>query len=145
MVDVSINWSLLAQIINFLILMLALNYFLYKPVKRILGERRSFFQSLEQEADTAKLMIEEGEAKRERHRVEVLSEGAGLLAKFKEEGQAKERELLEKTHGEAGAKIEEARAKLGADVEAARGQLRLDAQVLARTMVEKVLGRELAN
>ena len=143
MVDVSINSSLFIQILNFFILMIALNHFLLKPVVKILGERRAFFQNLEQEGDTAKLMIEEGEAKMERHKVEILSEGASVLGKLKDEGRAQERELLEKTQREANARIEEARANLGAELEAARTQLRSDANVLAKSMVESVLGRKL--
>jgi F-type H+-transporting ATPase subunit b len=143
MVDVSINWTLFFQIINFLILMLALNHFLYKPVRRILSERRVFFEGLEQQAGTAKLLIEEGEAKRDRHRAEVVSEGAALLAKFKDEGRAKERDLIERAHQDSSQRVEAARKSLGAEVEAARIQLGFDSRDLAKSLVEKILGRDL--
>jgi F-type H+-transporting ATPase subunit b len=142
MVDVNINWTVFFHILNFLILMLALNHFLYKPVRRILDERKAFFESLEHSADTAKLLIDEGEAKRDRHRSEVVAEGAALLAKFKDEARERERVILEKTHLDANNRLEEARSRLGSEVEEARAQLRQDAQVLAQSLVERILGRE---
>jgi F-type H+-transporting ATPase subunit b len=142
MVDISINWTLFAQIFNFIILVLALNAFFFKPVRKTLAERRTFFQNLEQEGDTARLMIEEGEARRESHKAEMLVAGAEVLSKCKEEGRAKERELLDKAGHESGERIEAARASLASSLAPLRLQLSKDSEVLAKSMVEMVLGRE---
>jgi F-type H+-transporting ATPase subunit b len=142
MVDISITWTLIAQIVNILLLMVALNFLLYKPVRRILGERQAFFDSLRHVADTAKLRIEEGEATHERHRAEMVAAGSAVLDKFKDEGRGRERDLLAQAHEEGGRLTAEARTRLGGELEAARAQLRLDSESLAREMVGMVLGRD---
>ncbi|MDR1658177.1 MAG: ATP synthase F0 subunit B [Deltaproteobacteria bacterium] len=145
MVDISINWSTPIQIINFLILMLILNAIVYKPLRKILSERNTFFETLRQQADTAKMMIEEGESKQTQQHNEVIGLGSDMLRRFTDEGRSREQELLAETQRESVRRVEEARSRLAQAVTDTRTQLRQEANVLARSLAEKILGRSLAD
>ncbi|MDR2443703.1 MAG: ATP synthase F0 subunit B [Deltaproteobacteria bacterium] len=145
MVDISLNFSLILQIINFLVLTVLLNYLVYKPLRKIISEREALFDSLKHEADTAKLMIEEGESTSAKQRDEVLVEGTGIIKRYTLEGRDKEQAIIAESHHETTLRITEARASLAAAVNEARRDLKSEAESLSRTLVEKILGRSLAS
>ncbi len=47
------DWTVIIQIANFLFLILALNLLLYRPIRRILRERRDKFKAMESAIDGA--------------------------------------------------------------------------------------------
>ena len=56
---VEINWTVLPQIANFLILIFILNIVVYKPIRKILLERRDKFQGLAEGIESAGQMAQE--------------------------------------------------------------------------------------
>ncbi|MDR0355518.1 MAG: ATP synthase F0 subunit B [Deltaproteobacteria bacterium] len=142
MVSMSFDWSVLVQIVNFLILLFVLNKILYKPLNKMMDSRRDLMSSLQCSADVSKEQLAEASAQQERLRVEVLQEGVGVHRTLKEEGQAKELEILAKAQQESAGKLEEARQAIAKDLAAAREQLKLEAEVLADELVDKLLGRD---
>ncbi|MDR1109404.1 MAG: ATP synthase F0 subunit B [Deltaproteobacteria bacterium] len=141
MVNISFDWTVLVQIANFLVLMLALNLILYKPLRRLMDSRRELMETLKGNADVARQQLAEGEAQQERFRGEVLQQGVGLHGRLKEEGQAREQEILSGSQLEAARRLDEARQAMSRAVEAARQDLRAQAQVLANELALKLLGR----
>jgi F-type H+-transporting ATPase subunit b len=127
---------------NFLILMLVLNIIFFNPLRKHMNSRKQLIESLKLNADIAKTYVEEGEAQRERFRVEVLLEGVKFQSDLKEEGRAKETSLLEEAQKQAADRVELARQALTVQVETVRQELRSEAQVLASHLVNKLLGRE---
>jgi F-type H+-transporting ATPase subunit b len=125
--------------------MLILNAIVYKPLRKILSERNTFFETLRQQADTAKMMIEEGESKQTQQHNEVIGLGSDMLRRFTDEGRSREQELLAETQRESVRRVEEARSRLAQAVTDTRTQLRQEANVLARSLAEKILGRSLAD
>jgi len=114
------NWqSLIAQIVNFVILLLVLGLVAYKPVMRMLDERsRKIRESLEQAEmvrqqaaaaeDETKQRI--AEATREGQEIvnRALKTGEELRAKAKEEAQAETDTLLVRARGEIARERDEA-------------------------------------
>jgi F-type H+-transporting ATPase subunit b len=145
MVSIALDWSLFVQIANFLILMLALNFLLYKPLKRSMSERDELFQTLRTHADLAKNELAEGQAVQERHRAEVLEQGSDVQSKFKQQGREKELELLTASQDKVAKRLQEARQELSSQMETVKSQIGQQAQELAGELVEKVLGRKLTN
>jgi len=65
---VEINASLFIQIANFLILIWALNKFLYKPIRQILSQRKSRISGLEGSIQQSEQdMINKDQALKKRH------------------------------------------------------------------------------
>jgi F-type H+-transporting ATPase subunit b len=142
-VSVAIDWTLIAQLITFLVLMFILNRILFRPILAILKERENIYETLKRKAQDARTQLEQGEREEGEVRAGALSEGAKLQGTLRNEGQNVEKDILEQAQKEAAEKLEAARAGLQRDVEAARVELRDEARVLSHQMASKILKREL--
>src|SRR6185437_4045639 len=90
-----IDWRLLiVNAVNFALLMGALWYFLYHPLTRVLEERRAKVAKGVEDAEAARLKLEEVEAARSGMLAEAGKEADEVLAHAREAGIAKERELV---------------------------------------------------
>jgi F-type H+-transporting ATPase subunit b len=137
----TIDWSVLVQMANFLILMLVLNIIFYKPLKKFISSRQELMEGLKSKAEAAKELLAVGEAQQERFRIEVLQEGVNTLNTLKAEGRSRELEILTESQNKAAQRIEASRQAIGQQVEEARVKLQSEAQVLASQLADKLLGR----
>ncbi|MDR1164501.1 MAG: hypothetical protein LBO66_01265 [Deltaproteobacteria bacterium] len=143
MVSVALDWTLIVQLFNFLVLMVILNAFLYKPILKILKERESKFEGLKEEAQGFKDSLADGEKEKTASRARMLQEGVAAQSALKSDGQAQEKALLAEAQSVAAQKIEEARARTRAESAAAQAELSGQAAALAREIASKLLGREI--
>ncbi|MDR2613602.1 MAG: hypothetical protein LBG06_12605 [Deltaproteobacteria bacterium] len=143
MVSVALDWTLVAQLITFLILMFILNKILFRPILNILREREALFEELKAKAAGFKSQLEDGEAEEASERAGALKEGEKAQAARKAEGQAEERAVLEKAQAESSRKLEEAAKALQAQVSEARLGLQSEARAIGHDIAQKLLGREI--
>ncbi|MDR2404753.1 MAG: ATP synthase F0 subunit B [Deltaproteobacteria bacterium] len=143
MVSVAIDWTLIAQLITFLVLMFILNKILYQPILAILKKREGIYDDLKEKAQESKEQLEAGEKEEVKSRNDALSEGAKLQGALRSDGQREESDILKKAQDDAAGKLEVARNALKGDVEAARVELKSEASSIAREMASKILRREL--
>jgi F-type H+-transporting ATPase subunit b len=143
MVSVALDWTLVAQLVAFLILMFVLNRILFRPILDIIREREGLFQDLKQKAASFKGQLEAGEAEEAAERASALKEGEKAQAARKLEGQAEERAILEKAQAESSVRLEEAARSLEAQVAEARKGLEDEARALGLEIARKLLGREI--
>ena len=141
-VSMTVDWTVLVQMANFLILMLALNFIFYKPLKKLMNSRQELIENLKLNAEVARTSLEEGQAQRERFRVEVLQEGLKTLGELKDEGRAKETAILEESQKQAAERLDAVRQALGVQTAKVREELRTEAQALASDLARKLLGRD---
>lgn len=104
----AIDWfTFIAQIVNFLILVLLLKYLLYKPVIRAMDEREKNIASrLKDAEEKMEEAGQEAESYRKKHK-ELEEQRDALLAQAKEEAGAHKRELIH----EARREVDEVKAK----------------------------------
>jgi F-type H+-transporting ATPase subunit b len=135
------DWSVIIQIANFLFLIFALNLLLYRPIRRILKERRDKFKAMESAIEGAARGAQEKEnavaqAIREA-RAKGLKEKEALVQQAEEE----ERRLIESINSKAQTELEEIRRKIAGDAEEARRSLQPQVEVFAKQISQKILGR----
>jgi F-type H+-transporting ATPase subunit b len=140
----TVDWTVLVQMANFIILMVILNAIFYKPLKKLMTSRQELIDNLKANAEVAKTQLEEGQLQQERFRVEVLREGVKIQNDLKEEGRTKEAEILGETHKQASERVDLARQAMAAQVEKVRAELQDEARVLASQLANKLLGRDAA-
>jgi F-type H+-transporting ATPase subunit b len=142
MVSVSLDVSLFIQIINFLLLALALNLFLYKPLRKILQEREILFDSYREMSDVAKKQLEDGEEEKTRRRAEALAEGLEAMKSLKAAGQEREKEILASAQEISAKRLEESRTRLAQESARVREALSEEAKTLAKSLAGQLLGRQ---
>lgn len=106
-----IDWRLLlVNAVNFALLMAGLTYFLYKPILRMLEERRTHMAQGVAAAEEAKARLAQIEAERGERMREAAKEADELLAAGRAAGAAREREIVEAGERRAEAVVAEAAA-----------------------------------
>jgi F-type H+-transporting ATPase subunit b len=143
MVSIDFDVSLIIQLVNFLLLVFALNYFLYRPIRKILAERRHLIDELKNKAAAAKADLEKGEAEKARLTAEALREGLDAKNDLTAKSLEEEKKLLADAQKQASSDINESRLRLQQSAAAARETLRLEIRTIAGEMAGKILGRKI--
>ncbi len=144
MVTIDINSSLLFQIANFLILLVVLNYLLYKPIRGILRQRAAKIAQLTSEITTSLEGAKSRQEEMDAHRRGALAQGAQLRQELLAEGRVRERELVAAAAAEGEARLSQVRAEAAAEVRRAREELKGQVRAFGEEMARKVLGRSLS-
>lgn len=139
--QLGIDWRLLiAQIINFLVLLFILNKFLYKPIIKVLAERTKKIdtslkqaQEIEQSLAETKIKEEKIIAKAHAERKEILAEAQKLATK-------ENLEYKQKTKDEIQRLIKEAKNHIASEKQRSRQDLKDETVELIVLAAKKVLG-----
>ncbi len=138
---VSVNGSLIIQIINFLFLFFVLNLVLFKPVRKILLERKEKVSGLEGGVEQlSKEALDQDRAYKEGLK---MARKKGLQQKeiFVEQASKEEKEIIDKINKKAQANLAEIRNKVAKESDNARVALDKEVDVFAGAIAEKILGR----
>ena len=138
---VNIDFSVVFQIVNFLILIWVLNIVLYKPIRGILAQRKEKISGLEKGIETLKSdALEKDDAFSDgikKARVNGLKEKEVLLQAAADE----EKEIVGQITEKAQADLAEVRAKIAEDAEKVKAALLEQVDDYAKFIGEKILGR----
>lgn len=140
---ININFTLLIQLVNFLVFLFILNAILYKPIVAKMRERDARIRSDREKAAQLGQTVEE----RERRHQEELTEARLVAAQEKGslliEAKKKETDILHKARNEAASIVEGMKASIQTEVGEVRKALRMQMTPLAQSLAEKVLGRSI--
>lgn len=135
--------TLLAQIVNFVILLVLLYIFAYKPFMNMLDQRSNRIKESLAEADKVKAeaVKAEGDFKK---RLEVSSkEGQEVIARAIRTGEEARQRAQQEAKQEAQALVERARAEIQRERDEAIGELRQEFADLTIVAAEKVIEKSL--
>lgn len=135
------DWSVSIQIVNFLFLIIALNLLLYRPIRRILKERKEKTRGMEQAVQNADQSVLEKEAAFAKAIRDARARGLKEKEAMIQAAAAEERRLIEGINAKAQADLEEMRRKIQADAERARQSLQQEIGAFAGQITQKILGR----
>jgi F-type H+-transporting ATPase subunit b len=141
---IDIDWTLYAQLINFLLLVFLLNVVLFRPIRAIIRDRQA--KVLAQEAEI-NLLSDQGRSLEDEIKeklVEARRAGAGARENLKQEGAQAETTLLEEVKRQVEVEWATVEKKIKADMAKAREALQTQAQSFAQLLATKILGRELS-
>jgi F-type H+-transporting ATPase subunit b len=141
---IDLDWTLGAQIINFLVLVYLLNLVLFRPIRKSLKERQARLQAYE---DAVAQLTGQGQGiagEIQENLAAARREGLGQKEGLRQEGAQTEASLLEKVKQEVDAEWARVEKKIKEDIDKARKSLKTQAQSFAQVMAAKILGRELS-
>ena len=137
------DYTLFIQIANFLLLMVLLNAILYRPIRRILKNRReemdgfhNKIQDFEGKFASYTKKIQEGTA-------EARKEGLKEKESLKKNGQEEEKQMLREASSKISGKIGDARKETEEKLKGVRLSLEKEMALFSKELAEKVLGRSL--
>lgn len=135
-----LNWSLLiAQVVNFAIVLIALWYFLYKPVMAMLARRQEIVaKSVKDAAKIEELFARaDGEAEARVQTADVEAEK--IVANARESAASLKAQLLKEAEARAALVAQDAKAHATESIARARRESEQDIARLAILAAEKVL------
>ena len=138
---ISIDYTLLIQIANFLVLLLILNIILYRPIRSILSRRKEEIHAFETTIKDFLDRFAEDAKKLEENMVGVRKEGYQEKEACKNEGLETERNLLQEAMMSSGDQIAKAKETIGREVAAVRQSLENEIAAFSRELATKILGR----
>ena len=143
------GWTILAQIVNFLLLVWLLRRFLYEPVRKVIEERGARLERLRKEAEArAEAALAEERAYREKA-AGLEAERKRILDEAAAEAERARQRLLEAAQREAAAAREELFERLSADRERLEAEIRSDiiraACASAEVVLKELAGRSIAD
>jgi F-type H+-transporting ATPase subunit b len=138
---ITMDITLVIQIVNMFVLMFLLNAIIYKPVRKILRDRASKFQELHD--DVAKLQENARRRQEEVDKKMTLASGKakGALDSARAGAQAAGDEKLAAIKAEADAEKDKQLAEVKAEIVTAGKDLQANLEGFATAMASKILGR----
>jgi F-type H+-transporting ATPase subunit b len=138
---VEINASLFIQIANFLILIWALNKFLYKPIRQILSQRKNRISGLEESIQQSEQDMLNKDQSLKKGLKEAREKGMKEKDAFENEARQEEMKIIEKINEKARADLADIREKVIKETQSARLSLQKEIDSFADAISRKILGR----
>lgn len=140
---INLDLAFVFQLINFLVLVLILNLFLYKPIRKILADRAEQIREANAKTVEVDQAVQEKIALYEARLREVKAKAGEERAAMIKEAQVEESALIEKSRSEAAFSMDTIKSRVAKEASDARTLLRDQARALSLEICEKVLGRSL--
>ena len=138
---IDINITLLWQLANFLVLLIVLNFILFKPIRQVMLERE---QGISSALGDAKAAQERMQAILERYNAslaEAKQKAATTYNTVYQQGLDAQRDMISAERDKATELLDKARKEIAAASAAARTDLKQEAERLSQEITSKLLGR----
>jgi len=135
-----IDFSLFIQIANFLLLLLLMNIFLYKPIRKIMTRRNKEINSLEGTIEGYNNRSDQDEKDIAEGMILARKEGHREKETFKAQGLDVEKGVLQKASSSAEEKIVNAKQEIDNKIAEVRKTLEDQVASFSEELAEKILG-----
>ena len=139
MIDIDI--SLLYQLINFIVLLIALNFILFKPIRQIMQEREQGISSALEDAKAAQNRMQSLLENYNASLAESKQKATSAYNAIYQQGLDAQRDMISAERTKAGEMLDKARAEIAAAANSARADLKKEAERLSQDITSKLLGR----
>ena len=140
---INLDLTFVIQLINFLVLLVILNLFLFKPIRKVLADREGELAAAKEKVAGVDRDVQEKMALYEARMKEVKSSASGDREVLKKEAQTEETLIIDKARKEAADSLASIKTKVAKEAADAKELLREQARALSLDICEKVLGRSL--
>ncbi len=138
---ISINETLIVQVISFLIFLFIINRIMFRPLRSIVAERQSHIKHLRQDIVAAGKKFESLINQMEEQEASVKMEAFMQKKKLEEAGNRQADEIFVSTRKAITAEKNKALMEVDAQVLEAKKYIKRESETLAQSIIEKVLDR----
>lgn len=144
MISIIPDWSVFIQVVNFLLVIIILNHFLFRPIRGIIQERKEKIEGFESEIEQISSKADERGQEIESRLTVMRREGFDQKEIVKEQGLDDEKRIIDRAKDQAEEAMRRITAQITEEVGAAREELRADLEAFSLELAQKVLGRSLS-
>ena len=140
---INLNMTLLLQVVNFIILIVLLQRFLYKPLTQFLRTRADGIRRSLEEAKAAREAAAKAQQEYEAQIAATRREAAAMREGAVREVEEERQRLLKASRDEATRLLAEAKTQIEQEVKRAKAELREEVVGLSLGVAERLIGRSL--
>ncbi len=141
MVSVIPDYTLLIQIVTFLVLIYILNFILFKPILNIIDRRKKQMEELENEIKLFNDSVDKRVAEYEEKLKQAKTNASELKKEIIKEGDDQAKGIIDIVRDEIPLMTKEFQQKMNKEIQTARQILDNQSRRLSLEIAEKVLGR----
>ncbi len=138
---IDINAALLYQLVNFIVLLLALNFILFKPIRQVMREREQGISSALEDAKAAQNRMQALLDQYNASLAESKQKATATYNTMYQQGLDKQREMISAERTKASELLDKARTEIAAAANTARADLKKESERLSQEITSKMLGR----
>ena len=140
---ISINETLILQIISFLIFLFIINRIMFRPLRKVMNERESYIENIQKDIVAAENQFENLTNQIQAQEKAVRNEAFEQKEQLEASGSQQAAEILASTREEINTLRAEAQKEVDAQISAARKYVQKESQDLAKNIIKTVLYRSL--
>ena len=141
---ITINETLIVQLVSFLLFLFIINRVMFRPLRRVISERRTYIETLQQEIADQQTELKKISKKIKEKEQKLLHDAHVMVIKKEDAGSYEAAEIIAATRHE----IEALKAKTAKDINnrimEVGSQLKNESDALVLRIMEKILDRRLA-
>jgi len=141
---ISINETLVIQVISFLILLFILNRIMFRPLQKTARERNRYVKEVLQEIDDAEKDIEHHKQEIERKRSAVREKAFEIIKGLEDAGGMEAEKIVDAAAQDISILREKANKEIETQISEAKKNLQKESEGLSIHVIEKILDRSIA-
>ncbi len=138
---IDITNALFFQLVNFLVLLIVLNFILFKPIRQIMQERELGISSAFEDAKSAQDRMQQLLDGYNTSLSEAKQKATTTFNTIYQQGLDAQRDMIAAERAKAGEMLDKARAEIAAASATAKTDLKKEAERLSQDITSKLLGR----
>jgi F-type H+-transporting ATPase subunit b len=138
---ISINETLIFQVISFLIFLFIINRIMFRPLRKVMNERETYVENVQKDIVAAERQFEELSNQIQAQERAVRDEAFKQRDQLETSGSQQAAEIMASTREEINALRAEAKKDVAARISAARKHVQKESENLAKDIIEAVLYR----
>ena len=140
---ITINETLIIQIISFLIFLFIINRVMFRPLRKVMAERNEHISNLKADTSEAQNRFDSINSQIKDQEAEARQAAFQLKAELEDQGSQEAGGILSSAKKEIADDNETARKEVADMVAAAREDIQKESEVLATNIIETILERRL--
>jgi F-type H+-transporting ATPase subunit b len=138
---ISINETLIFQVISFLIFLFIINRIMFRPLRKVMHERETYIENVQNDIVTAQIQSEDLTNQIKAQEKDVKSEAFKQKVRLEASGSQQAAEIMESARQEINTLRAKAKKDVDARIAAARKHVQKESEDLAKHIIETVLSR----
>ncbi len=140
---ISINETIIVQMVSFLIFLLIINRVMFRPLQRTLEERDRYIKALQAGIAQSETKLKKVTNQIKESEAIARAEAIATARAVELAGNQRATEIVAATRKDVATRIEKARAEMDAQVETAGREMKKETETLAISIMEQLLDRKL--
>ena len=138
---ISINETLIVQVIGFLIFLFLINRIMFRPLQNVMADRDIYIERVKLDIDQARKKIDTMTSQIEEQEAEVKKEAFDLKEQREKIGNQQAKEIFAAVRQEIAATSAKVQKDIDGKIAEARKSLQKESETLAVSIIEKILDR----